>query len=290
MSLGGGDWAWSAILRYLFMMPFLALLILAQDGPAALRDALCLFRKHFRFWLLSGTLGCGVFYAGICIAADHARGWVIASTWQATIIASPLVLISLGFKVPGRSFVFSTIILIGIWLINARGLASGITGEEFALGVVPVLISAVAYPLGNQLVNAAKNGTMRRVPRIGAARLDRPAVAILLMSLGSLPFWLAIYLIARPPAPTGAQVTSTFIVALLSGVIATSIFFYARNATADPFRIAAVDAAQAAEVGFSLLGELVLLGAAIPDLTALLGLLLLTAGLVGYCFATARRG
>lgn len=287
MSLGGGHWMWSAALRYLFMIPILTGWIAAREGLAGVSAALALFRSHVWFWLLSGTLGCGLFYAGICFAADHARGWVVASTWQLTVIASPLVLLLFGFHVPRRGFLFSAVIVAGIWLVNAHGLGAGITRQEIVLGVLPVLISAIAYPLGNQLLNAAKNGTMARIARIDSPLLQHPASAILLMTLGSMPFWLLLCVLVKPPAPGIGQVLSTLLVAVLSGVIATSIFFHARNLTGDPFRIAAVDASQAAEVVFALLGELLALRAPLPDRTSLLGLLLLTMGLVGYCLRSA---
>ena len=63
---------------------------------------------------------------------------------------------------------------------------------------------------------------------------------------------------------------------------AFTIFLYARQATADAYTIAAVDASQAAEVLFTLLGEIVLLGEPLPGPIGALGVALVIGGLVGF--------
>ena len=67
---------------------------------------------------------------------------------------------------------------------------------------------------------------------------------------------------------------NTAIVAVFSGVIATTLFFKARHLARTPFELSAVDATQAMEVVFSLLGEIVFLGGAWPGLTGSAGVTL----------------
>jgi drug/metabolite transporter (DMT)-like permease len=102
------------------------------------------------------------------------------------------------------------------------------------------------------------------------------------MVLGSLPFWLVLLLVTAPPPPSAGQLLNTALVAVFSGVIATSLFLHARHHAATSYQLAAVDATQAGEVLFSLLGEILFLQGAVPGPAGLLGLALTVAGLVLY--------
>lgn len=77
-------------------------------------------------------------------------------------------------------------------------------------------------------------------------------------------------------------------VALLSGVIATTLFLYARHLCKQPYEIAAVDATQSMEVVFSLIGEIVLLNGAIPGALGIVGILLTIIGLIAYIVMQSR--
>lgn len=68
--------------------------------------------------------------------------------------------------------------------------------------------------------------------------------------------------------------------ALLSGVIATSIFLYARERAETSSEVAGVDATQASEVIFALLGGMLFLGNAMPSTIGLIGIALILIGLV----------
>ncbi len=92
MSLSGGHWAWSASLRYLDTAALLMLWIVLRHGVPYLAALLRLFRRQLGFWLVAGSIGGGVFYGSICYAAGHAPAWVVAATWQVTVLATPLVL------------------------------------------------------------------------------------------------------------------------------------------------------------------------------------------------------
>ena len=102
------------------------------------------------------------------------------------------------------------------------------------------------------------------------------------MTLGSIPFWIALLVFNSPPAPTSGQLLSTALVALLSGVIATTLFLYARHLCHQPYEIAAVDATQSMEVVFSLIGEIIFLGGTIPGPLGIAGVALTIVGLIAY--------
>ena len=42
-------------------------------------------------WVLWSTVGFGLFYGPICFSAAYAPGWLIAATWQVTIISGSLL-------------------------------------------------------------------------------------------------------------------------------------------------------------------------------------------------------
>jgi len=102
------------------------------------------------------------------------------------------------------------------------------------------------------------------------------------MSLGSFPLWIGLVLVVQPPLPTVAQLSQTAMVALFSGVVATSIFLLARGLAHTSSELAAVDATQSSQVVFALLGGLLFLGSSTPDISALIGLGLIGVGL--FCF------
>jgi drug/metabolite transporter (DMT)-like permease len=286
MSLHGGHWAWTASLRFGFMLLFLVLLLLLTKGREALADVQRVFLDHRWFWILSGSIGFGAFYALITFSSRYAAGWVVATTWQTTILATPIVLALFGRKVPRKGLVLTALIFLGILLVNVEH-ATHTRFRDFLFSALPVLVAAFAYPIGNQLVWEARIGHHPRVPRMDHPILDDVFARVLLLTLGSLPFWIVLLLVTAPPAPTGGQVLSTALVALLSGVIATSLFLYARHFCRQPYEIAAVDATQSMEVVFSLLGEILLLGGAFPGPMGTLGIALTMFGLAAYMRAQA---
>ena len=288
MSLEGGHWVWSAALRYLWMTAFLVIGPLVIGRGRLLRDALRLFRHYWRFWLVAGTIGFGVFYAGVTFAASFAPAWVVATTWQITVLASPLVLLAYGRRVPLRGVVFTLLIFLGIVLVNV-GQVEAADWSVVLMGGLPVMIAAFAYPIGLQMVWEARAGGHAQIPYIVDPVLSDSFARVLLLTLGSLPFWLITIIVTQPPPPTADQWASTALVALLSGVIATSLFVYARHLARNAYELAAVDATQAGEVLFALVGEVLLLGGAVPDPFALIGIGLTMLGLVLYLLAQGKQ-
>jgi drug/metabolite transporter (DMT)-like permease len=282
MSLSGGHWAWSASLRYGYMLAFLFGWFLLRKGPGKTLEILKLFAEHLLFWLTAGTIGFGIFYSGLCLAADHAPGWVIAATWQSTILATPIVLFFFGRRVPRHGVIFALLIFAGILLVNLQPHLGELSLKHLTYGVIPVFVAAFAYPTGNQLLNIAKHGGQARIPGINSPLLQDAPACVLLMTLGSIPFWIVLLVLCEPPPPEKGQWLNTAVIALSSGVIATSIFYQARNATKRPYLLAAIDATQSGEVVFSLLGEILLLSGIWPSFSGTFGLLLIVGGLTAY--------
>ena len=101
----------------------------------------------------------------ICYSADHAPGWVVATTWQLTIIASIFVLVFFGRCFPKKTWIFSFVVFSGVLAVNLSHLAT-VDLKALLLGGVPVLVAAFCYPSGNQLVWEAQNGN-RRLQSLG---------------------------------------------------------------------------------------------------------------------------
>ncbi len=281
MSLQGGHWAWTASLRFGYMLIFLIILLLFTKGWKALVDVKNIFFKHWLFWILAGGIGFGVFYSLITFSSQYAAGWVVATTWQTTILATPIVLAFFGRKVPTKGLLLTGIIFIGIVLVNIEH-AKVASLHDVLLSALPALGAAFAYPIGNQLVWEARMGHNARIPKIEDPILENGFARVLLLTLGSLPFWMILLLLSSPPAPTRGQFLSTALVALLSGVIATTLFLYARHLCQKPYEIAAVDATQSMEMVFSLMGEILFLGGQIPGTLGLAGVALTIIGLIFY--------
>lgn len=283
MSLAGGHWVWSSSLRFFYLALFLALILLFTQGFGALRQVWAVFRRHLLFWIAAGGIGFGVFYSLVTFASAYAPGWIVATTWQTTIMATPVVLWYFGKKVPARGLLFTFLIFIGICLVNIEHLERTDLMTMLA-GALPVLVSAFAYPFGNQMVWEAAQGSSKRrwVPAISDPILQNPFGRVLLLTLGSIPCWLVLLAITRPQPPSQGQYISTALVALFSGVIATSLFLYARHQSTRSYELAAVDSTQSMEVVFSLTGEILLLGGALPGIFGWAGIFVTVLGLVAY--------
>ncbi|HEY5974046.1 MAG TPA: multidrug resistance efflux transporter family protein [Geobacteraceae bacterium] len=289
MGLQGGHWVWTASLRYGYMLILLCLWLLLTRQGEVLRGVFREYCRHWLFWTAAGSIGFGLFYALLSFSASFAPGWVVATTWQTTILATPAVLLLFGRRVPAKGLAFSILIFAGIMLVTIEQ-AGGAPLRQILLGTLPVLGAAFAYPLGNQLVWEARYGTMAGLPRIAGAASDNSVGRVLLLVLGSVPFWLALLLVTRPSPPSAGQLLNSAIVAVFSGVIATSLFLHARHQATSAYQLAAVDATQSTEVLFSLLGEIVFLQGALPGLAGGAGIALTVIGLILYVRLQATDG
>lgn len=279
MELGGGSWAWSASLRFLLMLPILLVMVWHTGG---LGKSFSHLRQNLAAYLLWSTVGFGLFYTSVCFAAAYGEGWLVASTWQGTIIAGPLLSPFLlkpsreeaGLpcfrRIPFQAMRWSLLILAGICLMQWEH-ARAISVRQTVLCVLPLLFGAFMYPLGN-----------RKMMEICGDRVDT-VQRVLNMTIASLPFWLALSAWAAYAhgLPGAGQVGQSVLVALLSGVLGTVLFFAATNLVKhDPSRLASVEATQAGEIVFALLGEIVLLSAPLPSGVSLAGICMVIAGMV----------
>lgn len=272
MSVEGGNWIWSSTLRFFWMLPFLLLFVLLRKNLKPLLQEMK--RKPWQ-WMLWSTIGFGIFYAPLTFAAAYGPSWLVASTWQITIVAGMLIapiINKTSFKktISFQAFAFSLIILLGI-LIMQISQAKSISTNELLLGIIPVLMAAFAYPLGNRKMMQISNGKLNAMQRT------------LGMTIASLPFWIAlsIYGISTSEFPTESQIYQTLIVAICSGVIGTVLFFMATDRVQkDEKSLASVEATQSAEVLFALIGEILILKIHMPDIYSIIGMVLVIVGML----------
>ena len=184
MSNAGGHWFWSASLRYVFMWLIITAIIILQHGFGRIRELATIFRQHWRFWCLTGSIGFGVFYTGICYAGDHVAGWVVAATFMFTVVTSLLVLLAFGQRFDKKFIIYAFLVFIGVVLVNvseglrASALAdidSAPMAEMLLYGALPALIAAFSYPIGNQLVwqvshNSRKHNSHKNSKKLQQAR------------------------------------------------------------------------------------------------------------------------
>ena len=317
MSVQGGHWFWSASFRCFFMWLLLSVFILLQNklNPSKLLELCKLFASHWQFWCVTGGIGLGT-YGLLAFAADYAEGWVIAATYLFTVVASLVVLSFFGQSFQKKVIVYSVIVFIGVVLANVgEGLrhstSQGTDWHALLLfGALPAFIASFCFPLGNQLIwqaaqpkgdstyhthemsKAASNETrkvtselatsklLQKVPQVTSPLLSNPLHKVWLMSLGSLPMWLLLGVIVQPPAPSVSQMTISFLVALMAGVLGTTTFLHARSLAKQPQQLAAVDATQGSEIIFALLGGMLLLHTPIPSGLSFVGIALVIIGLV----------
>ncbi|WP_413364459.1 multidrug resistance efflux transporter family protein [Lysinibacillus sp. 3P01SB] len=279
MELEGGSWLWSASLRYFFMLPFLIAIVWMRGGFRPLAEEV---RQAPIPWLGWSFVGFVLFYAPLTFAAAFGPGWLVSGTWQFTIVAgvllAPLFLTSTGVrhKIPLISLAISAVILIGILLIQIPQ-ANTASLQTILLGVLPVIVAAFAYPLGNRKMMEVCNGRLDTFQRV------------LGMTIASMPAWIimAIWALLTVGLPTGSQVFQCLLVAVSSGVIATTLFFIATDrARTDQGKLAAVEATQSTEVLFVMAGEMLLLGIALPSSIALAGVGVIIAGMVMHSYHT----
>jgi drug/metabolite transporter (DMT)-like permease len=276
MDLGGGSWVWSASLRYLFMTPMMLAIVIGRRNLGQVVDAL---KQKPGPWLLWSTIGFGLFYAPLCFAAAYSPGWLVAGTWQVTIISGSLLAPLFGYRIPLKGLALSAIILLGIVLLQMEQ-AQSLPVADLLLGVGPILVASFAYPLGNRKMMAHTDGQLDVFQRV------------LGMTLASLPFWLLLSGVGLLTAglPSSEQVAQSVVVAASSGVIATALFFRATDMVrADATRLAAVEATQSAEVLFALFGEMLLLAAPVPSAMSWAGIVVIVAGMLLHSLHQGRR-
>lgn len=282
MAQSGGYWMWSASLRYLLLLPMLLVLTVKQGWKPVFAE---LKRAPFQ-WFLWSTVGFGLFYAPMAFSAAYGPSWMVAGVFQFTMLAgaleTPLFRNADGSrqKIPTKLFPAFAVIIGGIFLLQVEQIQNDPNLGRALLFAIPMLISASAYPLGNR-----KTMAVCKTPLTTAQRM-------LAMTVGSLPFWLLLSILAtiRVGLPSTTQVLQASIVSLFSGLIATLIFFEGTRLVKEhPQRLALVESTQCGEVIFSLLGGILFLHDALPGLYGWLGLLLIVGGMIFNSLLTMKK-
>ena len=182
MSNAGGHWFWSASLRYIFMWLIITAIIILQHGFARIKELALIFRQHWGFWCLTGSIGFGLFYTGICYAGDHVAGWVVAATFMFTVVTSLIVLMAFGQRFDKKFIIYAFLVFIGVVLVNvseglrASALAdidSAPMAEMLLYGALPALIAAFSYPIGNQLVWQVSHNSRKHHPHKDKTELQQ---------------------------------------------------------------------------------------------------------------------
>lgn len=281
-AVDGGHWAWTASLRYLFVLPLLLPLMPWQGGIAPVTRAM---RAAPGAWLLWSGIGFVMFYMLLSYAAASGPSWLIAASFQTTVVAgmlcAPLLYDDARARIPRAALGVGVVIIAGVLLMQF-GHARGALDTKGWIALLCVVASAFAYPLGNR-------GLLLHLERKGVEL--NATQRVFGLTLASQPAWLALaawaWLQAGPPST--AQLWLALGVAISAGVVATILFFQATgmvrdNATA----LGAAEAMQAAEVLFAMLLGVVFLSEAWPRGQALAGAALVVSGIVLFAWIVAR--
>ena len=281
-AVDGGHWAWTAALRYLCTLPLLLVLMPWQGGTAPVLRAM---RAAPGAWLAWSGIGFVAFYILLSVAAASGPAWLVAGSFQTTVVAgmlcAPLLYRDARARIPRLAFAVGVVVLAGVLLMQV-GHARGALDAHAWFALACVVASAFAYPLGNRglLLHLERHGTdLNATQRVFG------------MTLASQPLWLAVAAFAwqRAGAPTPAQVLLAGGVALSAGVIATILFFRATGMVRNqPAALGATEAMQGAEVLFAIGLGVAFLHEDWPRGIALAGALVVIAGIVAFAWLVAR--
>jgi drug/metabolite transporter (DMT)-like permease len=283
MANAGGHWAWSASLRYLLTLPMLACVLPWRGGFAPVWRAL---RAHPSVWLAWSGIGFTLFCVCLTYAAAYAPAWLVAGTFQLTVIAgmllAPLIYDDARARLPRGALALGVVIVAGVALMQLSHFGGHLDRDAW-LALASVTVAAFLYPLGNRRI-------LLHLERTGESL--NATQRVFGMTLASQPFWLivAAYAANAAGAPPLQQIGLATGVALFAGTIATILFFHATAMVQDDAAaLGAVEAMQAAEILFSMLLGVVLLGESAPRGAAAGGAVLVALGIVALGMLVGRR-
>ncbi|HEY0660983.1 MAG TPA: multidrug resistance efflux transporter family protein [Lysobacter sp.] len=278
----GGHWAWTAALRYLITLPIMLPLMRWQGGIAPVWRAI---RAHPLPWLLWSGIGFVGFYLLLSFAAASGPSWLVAGTFQLTVIAgmlcAPFLYRDARARIPLPALLAGIVVVAGVLLMQF-GHGGGSLDRAGWIALACVAVSAFAYPLGNR-------GLLLHLEKAGIEL--NATQRVFGMTLASQPLWWAVAVVAfqQVGAPPLGQVGLAAGVALGAGVIATVLFFQATGMVRnEPTALAAAEAMQAAEILFATLLGVLWLGEAWPQGRTLGGALVVIVGIVMFSLVAAR--
>lgn len=267
MYLSGGSWIWSASLRYFFAFLIMAVVIWKKYGFWNIHSIIA---KNPWDWIVWSTVGFGFFYAPLSFAGNYGESWLIAASWQITIVMGVFMAPLFNSRISMKNLISSGIILFGVFLLQIRH-AANLNLQTILLTLIPILIAAISYPLGNRKMMSILKNEVSTIERTYG------------MILCSLPFWLILSVvgIVNAGAPSAGQTVQAFGSALFSGVIATLLFFKATDLVkSDQKQLATIESTQSGEVLFTLLGGILFLKDTPPDWTGGIGIFLIVVGML----------
>ncbi|UPG95999.1 multidrug resistance efflux transporter family protein [Luteibacter aegosomatissinici] len=281
---GGGHWQWAVILRYLFTLPMLAAVLPFKGGLGKLPIEL---RSHPRTWLIWSTVGFVLFGVPLTWAATSGPSWLVAGSFQMTVLAGPLMAPFIYGDERARwhigSLAIGALIVGGVMLLQFGHAHGGLDASAW-LAVGAVAFAAFAYPLGNRkiLLHLERTGT-----KLG------PVQRVFGMTLASWPLWLVLAAVTLatigPPTPREALLAAG--TALSSGAIATILFFHATELVGrQPTALAAVEAMQAAELLLATVIGVLFLHESFPDAVSGLGAVGIIVGIALFAWVSGREG
>jgi drug/metabolite transporter (DMT)-like permease len=281
-ALDGGHRAWTASLRYVWTVPLMLPLMRGRWTP--LWRAM---RAHPGAWLLWSGIGFVLFYLTLSYAAASGPAWLVAGTFQLTVVAGmlcgPLLYRDARRRIPPAALLCGLLAVAGVLAMQFAQAGGRLDRDDWiAMGCVAV--SAFAYPLGNR-------GLLLHLERAGI-ELDATQ-RVFGLSLASLPLWLPVIAYAQLDAgpPPLRQVALAAGVALGAGIVATVLFFRATGLVRrDPVALAAAEAMQAAEILFATVIGAAWLGESWPHGAAAFGAGVVVLAIVLFSALIARPG
>ncbi|HZH43488.1 MAG TPA: multidrug resistance efflux transporter family protein [Lysobacter sp.] len=281
-AVDGAHWAWTAALRYLITLPLMLPLMPWQGGIAPVWRAM---RAHPWAWLQWSGIGFVLFYLALAYAADSGPSWLVAGTFQLTVIAgmlcAPLLYRDHRARIPRAALGAGLVIVAGVLLMQL-GHAGGRLDRAGWIALACVTFAAFAYPLGNR-------GLLLHLEHAGVSL--NATQRVFGMTLASQPMWWLVAAVTwtQHGPPALSHVAFAGGVALGAGVIATVLFFQATGMVRrEPTALAAAEAMQAAEILFATLFGALWLGEAWPRGHAAVGALLVIGGIAAISVAAAR--
>lgn len=283
MRVDGASLWWISSLRYLFTAPILAVVVWRRKGWKLLWLD---FVVRPWPWILWGTIGFGLFYLPLTWVAGWAPAWLVASSWQLTIVAGSLLVPVIGGvssqdrHLPIVALWPSLLILVGVGITEWS--VATLAGAGIWWALIPVSGAAIAYPLGNRQM-------MRYARTFGPFDVYQRTLG---MTLGSLPFWVVVGGIGAITVgpPSGSEALYTLAVAILAGVVATLLFFAATDLSQGrAMWLARIEASQSMEIVFTVLLSSILFGAAWPDGLGKIGMAIIIAGMIWHSLSSSVR-
>ena len=278
----GAHWAWIAALRYLITLPLLLPLMPSQGGVGPVLRAM---RAHPGPWFSCASIGFVAFYLLLSYAANSGPSWLVAGSFQFTVVAgmlcAPLLYRDARAKVPTSALAVGALILVGVALLQI-GHANGHLDRAAWIAFVCVLASAVLYPVGNRLL-------LLHLERTGEHLTATQRVFG--MTLASQPLWLLVAAFAwlHVGWPSWQQVSLAGGVAMSAGIVATILFFQATGMVRNqPAALGAAEAMQAAELLFAMCIGVMFLGEKWPHGIAVWGACIVMVGIAAFAWIASR--